>query len=211
MKHPYMPRVASLAEGCIQQRNLKLVTVDDVLSVVTLETHGQEWFNPNCNCDALYKANMQALRNGTGITEQQWLEAIRVKSGPNKGLVPKFRWEAGYMEWARQAAPRAKLYGASAAILACSFGLGQKMARWLLSNHPPEKWAQIISEFNADPRLQVDTCAKDLEYLLHLSEGYRPIAYTRYNAGPTAKTVSQYGKLAYDNFTKFQNLRRALS
>jgi hypothetical protein len=211
MKNPFMPRIASLAEGCILQRKLTLVTVDDVLPVIWKESMGIEWFNPSCGCDPLFKANMAALNHATGISQSDWLRAIQVKTGPNRGAIPKFRFEPSYWQWAQVTAPRAKMFGASAAMLACSWGVGQKMARWYLANEPEHAWFAQLELFNSDVRLQVDAVAKDMEYLLRISAGYRPLAFSRYNAGPTHKTVTEYGKQVNDERESLMRIRKAMA
>lgn len=173
-------------EEILKQRQRKHVRVADVLACVDKESGGVPVFHER---DVLFKQNLIAASRITGLTEAQIRQAMTITDGPYKGMVSKFRCEPGYWQWAQRykaAIPKAE----DRLLLACSFGVGQKMSRWLVTGVPIHDWIPAIRKFMGSLSLQIAYCAGDLDNLLAHANGDRPLAFTRYNAGPSATQKS---------------------
>lgn len=173
-------------EEVLKQRPRKQVRVADVLACIDKESGGVPVFHER---DVLLKQNLIAASRITGLTEAQIRKAMTITDGPYKGMISKFRCEPGYWSWAQkyQAAiknPEDRI------LLACSFGVGQKMSRWLVTGMPIHEWLPFIRKFMGSLSLQITYCAGDLDNLLAHANGDRPLAFTRYNAGPSATSKS---------------------
>lgn len=174
-------------EEVLKQRPRKHVRVSDVLACVDKESGGVPIFNAS---DVLLKQNLIAASRITGLTEAQIRQAMTITDGPYKGMLSKFRCEPGYWKWAKQYAPTFKKNPEDLILLACSFGVGQKMSRWLVTGTPVHEWVPLIRKFMGSLSLQIVYCAGDLDNLLTHANGDRPLAFTRYNAGPSATNKS---------------------
>lgn len=168
-------------EEILAQRPRKKVRVADVLACIDKESGGVPIFNAK---DALLRQNILAAQRITGLTPAQIRQAMTIQDGPYKGMISKFRCEPGYWAWAQKYAkvlkPEERL------LLSCSFGVGQKMSRWLITGIAVHDFLPIIRKFMGSLSLQVAYCAGDLDNLLENAKGDRPLAFTRYNAGPSA-------------------------
>lgn len=60
------------------------------------------------------------------------------------------------------------------------------MMRWLIDGIPEDNWFSIIDDFIGDVPLQLLYVAGDIDEMLIGTEGDRALAFTRYNAGPSA-------------------------
>lgn len=171
----------------------KFVSVADVLAVIDRESEGVPIFRKT---DHLFQDNLAAAAKITGVPAAKLANAAIIQGGPYKGSIAKFRCEPGYWDWAKSLTNRDWL-PEERFILSCSFGLGQKMARWLLTGVAPGDWMSIIRQFMGSDRLQIMYVAGDLERLLADSHGDKALAFTRYNAGSKAnqswKAYQDYG------------------
>ena len=170
------------------------VTWQDVEAVIQQETSGVPIFNPN---ETLYKLNLLSAENLADLPPAVIKQSVTIIQGPLEGKICKFRMEPGYWRWADS---QTGLDIQLRVLLACSLGVGQKMARWLITNVPKYQWGNVIRHFMADVPTQLLYVAGDLDNLLLQSEGDRLLAYTRYNAGAGAKTVSKYGRDVFNVF-----------
>jgi hypothetical protein len=187
----------------IASKPRKHVTAADVLAVIQKESSGIAVFD---GTEPLFVANLRAAARITGLSKEAILNTVRVN-----GVICKFRCEPGYWAWA------SKLKGSWTAeerfLLSCSFGLGQKMARWLVSSGiEGAQWIAFIRKFNADLNLQIQYVCGDLDALLVGSGGNRLVAFTRYNQGTrdanhdgkADEIISDYGKIVNGYRTEYQ-------
>lgn len=175
MNTALVERVRAVLEG----NPRKHVLLSDIVAVIEKESSGVAVFNKT---DDLFRDNLRAAIRITGLPEELILKAVTIQSGPLKGSIAKFRCEPGYWRWANGLTNR-PWTKEERFLLSCSFGLGQKMARWLVTGVAPGDWMSIIRQFMGSEKLQINYCAGDLEQLLNRYGGDRPIAFTCYNAG----------------------------
>lgn len=170
-------------EEAIAKRKRAYVTAADVAAVVCKESHAVPYFSTT---DPLYKANLRAASAITGLTQVALKSALIIASGPYKGKIAKFRCEPGYWSWAK----KQKFTPIDQFLLSCSFGVGQKMTRYYVYGTPQSKWISSIRKLMAQVELQLLYVAGDLDKLLVGTKGNRALAFTRYNAGPSATAKS---------------------
>ena len=204
-KYPWIRNIAQVA---MAHARLEFTTLSDVVAVIFKESMGVPWF---CKCNLLYRDNTAALVHGADITEEQWLKVITVPDGASKGKIPKFRYEPGYHQAAVSALGKLKCSYPEALIFACSFGLGQKMMRYLVAGKPETEWLTLARKFMQDPLWQAEQAVSDLEYVLKASHGNRPLAYSRYNAGVGSTHVTQYGTDVWKIYQELTGQTRAVS
>lgn len=181
----------------IASKPRKHVTSADVMAVIQKETGGVPYFEGK---EPLFRANLMSASHITGLTEKQILDVVTFKSGSLAGKYYKFRCEPAYWQWAHMLkgswTPQERF------LLSCSFGYGQKMARWYVANLNGADWIPKIHQFNVDLNMQVQYVCGDLDALLVQSKGNRLLAYTRYNEGTRydrathkpLEHVSDYGR-----------------
>lgn len=168
----------SKVKEVLAARPRKHVRLSDVLAVIEHESHGSAIFRTT---DLQYQQNLNAAAKITGMSSDAIRKAAVIQSGPFKGCIAKFRCEPGYYAWAKTLKNR-PWTAEEKFLLSCSFGLGQKMMRWLVSGTAPGDWMSIIRQFMGSVNLQIAYCAGDLEQLI-ARYGDREVAFTCYNAG----------------------------
>lgn len=196
-------------EKIVHSKTRYHVTVADVLAVIQKESSGVPIFNPNHlpmedKENLLFRQNLAEASRLSGVSKPEILKINTILTGEYKGEIAKFRCEPGYMRWAKNL--KGTFTPVERMLLACSLGAGQKMVRWLVdgSTKPRTEWLQFALKFAGDLDLQLQYCAGDLESLLSVSHS-RELAYTRYNAGGSAKAVTPYGTITkgyYDAYVK---------
>ena len=192
------PVLINRVHTVIATKPRKQVTSADVLAVIQKESGGVAHFLGN---EPLFRQNLRAAQTITGLDQTSILQSVMITQGLLAGKHYKFRCEPGYWEWAK------KLKGSwtqqDRFLLSCSFGLGQKMARWLVSSGVPgADWINFIQKFAFDQNLQVQYICGDLDALLVQARGQRQVAFTRYNQGTRDRNkdgkpdeiISDYGK-----------------
>lgn len=196
------PVLINRVHSVVASKPRKAVTSADVLAVIQKESGGVSHFT---GTEPLFKANLRAAQQITGLSEIQILQVVTFPDGPLQGKFYKFRCEPGYWEWASKL--RNSWTPQERFLLSCSFGLGQKMARWLVGGGiEPLQWIPFIHKFARDQNLQIQYCAGDLDALLWQARNdkdQRFLAFTRYNQGTRDKNkdgkpdliVSDYGRI----------------
>lgn len=190
------PKLIEAARKALAAKPRRHVKIEDVLAVIKKESGFSPIFNPN---DLLYKQNLRAAQRITGLPATEIIAAVRIPSGEFKGELAKFRCEPGYWEWAKKFTRPAR----DEFLLSCSFGLGQKMARWLVANTPEATWMQTVVKFMGDVPTQLLYICGDLDALMIAAGGNKPVAFTRYNEGtrfdPVTKKpvprITEYGRV----------------
>lgn len=198
--NPY-PRLSILLQTIFKEHSAKHATREDVLAVCRAETSCDGWFH-KC-CDPLYKANMIAMTSRTGIAEGHILEAIQMMDPLKRPMIPKFRYETVWERYGVQFGAEYPLSRLQKALFCCSWGIGQKGAPFLVAHLKPKERLPYLMEFMHSEKMQLVQVVKDLDVLLAMSQGKRDIAFTRYNAGPSAHVVTGYG-------AKVENYRKQL-
>ncbi|HEY9684684.1 MAG TPA: hypothetical protein V6C86_24095 [Oculatellaceae cyanobacterium] len=190
-------------EEIMAQRPRKMVRVSDVLAVIDEESGGCPFFKPT---DKQYAENLAAAVQITGMAPADIKAAMLIKFGAYNGQIAKFRVEPGYFKWALNYKKVFKPQ--DLIILACSFGLGQKMARWLINGVNQKEWIESIRHFMGSQNIQIAYVIGDLDQLLVGAKGDRQLAFTRYNAGPRASKASgaftTYGKPVAEKAEEFE-------
>jgi len=197
--------LTALVEEVHKQRPRKYVSVADVLACIEHESHGVSTFNSH---DQQFRDNLAAARKITGLSDAQIVAAVTINQGPLIGKLSKFRCEPGYYTWAKgfgaKFTPEEKL------LLSCSFGLGQKMARWLLTGLQQKEYMPTIRQFMSSQKTQIMYCIGDLDQLMVGTKGDKTLAFARYNAGPGAQvggaTYKGYGTQVAAGAKKFEEL-----
>ena len=192
---------SALTKQVVNSKPRRLVTLADVLAVAERESEGVPIFQPT---DLLYHANLQAAQRLTGLSSKDLITAATIPSGKYQGQISKFRCEPGYWVWASKL--KGRFTPAQKFLLASSIGVGQKMARWLVTGTTPDEWITIIHQFMGSVPTQVLYIAGDIDNLLTGAGGDRKLAYTRYNAGPNTKHVTEYGLDVFARYERFRGL-----
>lgn len=182
-----------------QRQGLYLMPPQLVAAVIEKESGGFRWFN---RTDKQFHANCIAVEKYLRMPRSQFLSLIVARTGPTKGLIPKFRVEPGWVAPAKKISKEFDNPFFWEHVLPLSYGFGQKYMHAYLEGYTHEQWSRLFSQFLADPYLQIKQCAKDVAELVHYSNGDIRLALTRYNAGKGAKSVSEYGKVVFDNFQR---------
>lgn len=200
------PVLINRVHSIMATKSRKHVTSADVLAVIQKESGGVPYFT---GAEPLFKANLAAAERITGMSQVSILQAVTyLQAGPLQGKFYKFRCEPGYYDWAKSL--RGSWTPQDRFLLSCSFGLGQKMARWLVGQGiEPLKWIEFIHKFAFDQNLQVQYVCGDLDGLLIQSGGDRLLAFTRYNQGTRDRNkdgkpdpiISDYGRVV-DGYRK---------
>lgn len=170
---------------------IKHVTLPIILAVIDKESSGIPIFNAS---DPLFGMNIsmgvswidkEGKQFWSGMTRRAIKDAVVIASGPLKGNWAKFRFERGYWdEWAKhQDAPIEEKF-----LMACSFGLGQQMIKFVVEKLPPEKRRAAIYAFMGDVNQQIQWVIGNLEGLMARTTDLQ-LALTMYNAGPNAKAT----------------------
>lgn len=201
---PVQP-LLSTALASVAYRELSLkprspVTLADILSISQSETGRDPWF---CSWCGPFTSNLKVVIDNYRITEADWTATIRGIDGEARGLLPKFRLEPSYMAWAKQPHNGIVFSPIQQAQLACSWGVGQQMARWLLYPYDSREWIPRLVEFRQSVNLQVRQLISVFEPLLIHAHGNRELAYTRYNAGPNTALISKYGQDTFEWYKRF--------
>ena len=173
-----------------------------IAAVVLRESGGNRWFSVR---DALYRQNLKAATAILTTTPERLLSYITPKEGPSKGLIPKFRAESSWLSSAVTHAGWTKEPVLWRCRLAMSFGYGQKSMLYYLSQKPVDQWNKLFFEFTTNPQVQLKQVADDLEGLIKRANGHVRLALTRYNTGPGAKTVSEYGERVFALYRTLAN------
>lgn len=186
--------LVSKVSEVLAARPRKHVKLSDVLAVIDKESHGALTFRQT---DKQFADNLRAASKITGLSPEAIVKACTIPSGPYKGHVAKFRCEPGYWAWAKALKNR-QWTNEERFLLSCSFGLGQKMTRWLVTGVAPGDWISLIRQFMGSANLQISYCAGDLEQLLARYKDDRVTAFTCYNAGHALD--KDYWKVARDKY-----------
>ena len=175
LDHSIYPRiVTALGAG-----KYEYLTPPMAFAVTLEETSGVPIFQPT---DSLYHANLVSGMRTTTLPAALIRDAMLIKGGPYEGQIAKFRLEPAYWSWT------AKLRLASVTeriLCSCSFGVGQKMMRWMLPTNR-DRWLIVIEDFKGNVDQQIRQLAVDLEILLQITHGDLQGAYKGYNSGNTA-------------------------
>lgn len=172
-------RLIELAQHVHAAKPRRFVTVPDILATVQKESGFCSYFNES---DQLFKDNRAAAARIAKIEPAKIVQHCIIPEGQLKGKIGKFRCEPGYWTWSSSLKPLPATEQ-ERFLLSCSFGLGQKMMRWLVGNTPREKWFDLIQDFMGDEEQQLLYCAGDLEQLMAGVKGNKEVAFTRYNEG----------------------------
>lgn len=164
--------------------------VADALAIGLRESALNEYFFQG---DSLLSANLAAMTKGSTVPGHAFLTEIGFRHGTGKLVYPKFRFEPSWWN------DVTRLYSSQStplvykAILACSWGVGQCMALHLVRGQTAEDAVQTLKAFQRDNVMQFRVMLQQLDQLIGMTPGNRPLAYTRYNAGSSFKHVSRYG------------------
>ncbi|MBY0548735.1 MAG: hypothetical protein K2W95_15805 [Candidatus Obscuribacterales bacterium] len=174
------PHIIELAQHVHAAKSRRFVTVADILGCVQKESGFCSYFNES---DKLFKDNKAAAARIAKIEPAKIVEYCVIPNGPLEDKIGKFRCEPGYWTWSSNLKPAGRFGEQERFLLSCSFGLGQKMMRWLVANTPTLTWFSLIQKFMGDEEMQLLYCAGDLDSLMVGAGGNKPVAFTRYNEG----------------------------
>lgn len=203
-KMPY-PSTYMLILECLQALHCDTVPPEMVLALIVRESHCNPWF---CKCDLLFKQNIQAVHAITGLRTDIYLQRVTVKVENLPPQIAKFRLEPTWWHQIKGDTRYGELSDWDKALLASSFGLGQKWALALVDKMPKENWLPYLHAFMASPTMQINHIVKDLEALHRQSAGSWELALTRYNAGIRAKHISEYGAQVARMAHSFQEVKK---
>lgn len=187
---PYPRLVNQIGKACAAMR-VDGIDRFDVAAVCIKESMGNPFF---CPCDTLFKVNLNALALGSTVNGAAFTDFIRIKSGGNKGSIPKFRFEASWFKLVEYDAALRHLSRMQKALYSCSIGVGQKSILYLMEGHKAPYDASYLDQFLCDPDMQVRQVMADLAQCLRSAGGKRALAFTKYNAGCGCHHVTPYGE-----------------
>ena len=162
-----------------------------LVAVGIKESHGRKYFSEK---DDLYRENIHVLVHQGKMTKEHFLGLIVDKDGPARGLIPKFRYEPSWRAKANKMTALHQMPAIWEVLLSCSFGYFQKGMCWHMSAKKPVEWASALRLMFHSSNEQCKVAANDLRVLVKNSNGDIPLAFTRYNAGPGAHAVTDYGE-----------------
>lgn len=167
------------------------LTPYNLMAISIQESMGNPFF---CACDMLFQTNIKKVTEWTDIPKAEFLEAVTVQGGINRRKIAKFRMEPIWLALWFNKLQNEGLSRINSAVLCCSFGMTQKSAYYLTEKMDLSERVAYLRVFMGSPDMQLKALIHDLFYLVKESEHNMPLAYTRYNAGPSAAHVSDYGR-----------------
>lgn len=184
----------------VSSKPRRFVSSADVLATIQKESGGVPFFTGH---EDLYRQNLISAARITGLDKELIIKTVSYPASSRfTGSLYKFRCEPAYWSWAQKL--KGSWTGEQRFLLSCSFGLGQKMARWLLNGVPGARWMPFLELFNDNLDLQIQYCAGDLDQLIAgAKDQNRLVAYTRYNegfaidrkTGKPQERITDYGRL----------------
>lgn len=174
---------------------LQNIPVEMMVALGIKESHGRMYFSPK---DEQYEANMRTLVHSGKVARDNFLRMIVDEAGPHKGLISKFRYEPDWRATANNMVAVHDMPAQWRILLSCSFGYFQKGMCWHMSAKKPEAWAKALHLFLHDSDEQCRVAANDITILIKNAKGDVPLAFSRYNAGPTHPTVTEYGRRVWE-------------
>lgn len=192
--------VAKMIEEVEAKGKLYGVPPEAVLAVIVKESYGSMWF---CACDAQYKDNMRTVKAFTGLKESEYLDLIKIRKGPNKGAIPKFRLEPSWSKAAENECRKLADRKGWKFRLMSSFGLAQKGMVWHLAAKNMNEWESAFWAFVEDPYLQIEVCAHDLATLWKKTPGDWHTVFSRYNGGGKMKGITDYSEKVVSMMQQF--------
>ena len=137
---------------------------------------------------------MRTVKAFSGLKESEFLDLIKIRVGPNKGGIPKFRMEPSWEKPAQNEVRRLSDRKNWKWRLMCSFGLAQKGMVWHLSAKDTKEWESAFWEFVENPFLQIEVCAHDLSLLYAKTPGDWHTVFSRYNGGGKMEGITDYSE-----------------
>jgi hypothetical protein len=162
----------------------------DVAAICIMESAGKPFWSDG---DMLLKANVLSLQTTAKVTAKEFIEYVRVKEGPNKGQIPKFRFEASWFRLVQTDNRFASFSPVQKALWSCSIGIGQQSIYYLMHNNEKTAEDPYLLLFMRDPGMQVRHVFAYISSATRHADGEKALAFTRYNSGLSAKHVSGYG------------------
>jgi hypothetical protein len=165
--------------------------VYDVTACCIQESHGDGFF---CACDQQYKINLLNMSTATGCSQRDFLDYITVKVGAHRGKIPKFRFESSWFRLVRADLWMSKIPLEQQAFLSCSIGMGQQSMFYLCDRSKGPESLNYLLQFASQPGMQIRQAYAVLESTMKHMPDNKAMAFTHYNAGPSARHVSEYGE-----------------
>jgi len=168
----FTPKVVKM----LSTAKYKYITPAIVIAVCLQESGGDPCFEPQ---DALLGENLRAASVTTTLPIAMIVDAMKIQAGIYKGKIAKFRLEPSYWIWTgkqKLSSPTERL------LCACSFGVGQKMMRWIVIGNPDD-WIGQIEQFKSSLDTQLAYLIHDMDRLLSSTQGDLLQAYKGYNSG----------------------------
>lgn len=169
-----------------------------LVAIGVKESHGRKYFSKE---DTQYRQNLNALKSGLHVTEESWLKLIVDAEGPAKGLIPKFRYEPSWQKEAQEIVRNLKMPAVWNLLLPVSYGYFQKSLLYHLKPKDHARWGEQMRLFFHSSNEQIKVCANDMHYLIRGAHGDLKLALSRYNAGPSIKSPTDYGKIVFGFYT----------
>jgi hypothetical protein len=174
----------------VQLKDRSIMDIYDVAAVCFKESAGNGFFSP---MDVLYRVNLLAVSAGAHVLPNQFEYFIQVHDGPNKGRIPKFRFERSWYEQIQISSLYKHLTKLDQALWACSIGIAQKSILYLMASGRTSQSESVVQNFCSDEAVQIRQCYADLEALAVRAHGNKALAFSQYNAGASSMRVTDYG------------------
>ena len=184
------------------------VPLEMIYAVGVQESHGNRFFVGN---EEQYFDNMHVFTGWTKLPLGDCKKLVTVNSGVDKGKMAKFRYEPSWKSFVDKEIGVDIKKKNWRQILHLSIGYFQKGQIFHLGAKPVEQWESAYEKFKSDPYEQIRVCANDLHILMQKSHGDALLALSRYNAGASIGTPTNYGKEVfqlYKNQLANQNWRK---
>lgn len=180
-----------------------VILFSDVLAIIDQESSGTEFF---FETDHLFKDNLAAASKITGVPELRIKQLILapapratsilkkllglVMAPPNRYL--KFRCEPSIYALVKDFKTFTQ---EDKFLLSCSFGIGQRLVYYWLTNNkiPQSQWISSIKFFSTDLRSQMKEIITNLRWWVYKAKGNKLLGYSYYNAGGGIKQPTAYG------------------
>lgn len=190
-----------LGIAALEATGVKTVDVADILAICWRESLCTAWFYHG---ERLFDVNLTMMEVVPGFSRDEFLRLNAIASNNGKVACSKFRFEHTWFDEVERDEQFKSMSLAQRLTLACSWGIAQKGALYLVRYSKTEYAPQVVAEFQRSVDTQLKQLCFDLNDLMSDSAGDKQLAYTRYNSGASAKRVTAYGKYVAANAAKFR-------
>jgi hypothetical protein len=169
------------------------VQPSEVMAIAYLETLAIPWY---CTCSKSDAQELAKLPLGSDFLRQNFLSYIRVRTGPNKGKIPRFRFNSYLFELVSADESCSALTQVERIILSCMWGMFMKPGITAAFSEADDKRLAYLERFWSSQSMQIDLAIRDLDELIAGESGSFRWAAARYRRERLFDDENGYGEKA---------------